>query len=123
MIAPLYTAVFAALDGLTVNSVAIPIFENAPETQPPPFVTFELSIAASSERTGQAEMQLHVWCADPIEGVVAILQACASRLDRQRLSTTVGNATALLDSTPPIGRDPDTRLRHGVQIYRILIHT
>lgn len=122
MIAPVYKAVFAVLGDLRWNGRALRVHETVPARPTFPFLTFAVSFAPQSQNTSEGALQVDIWHSGKTEDVVELLDVVA-RLDHKRMPTAIGRADLLLSSTPEIGRDPKTGRRHGVQIFRVLIHS
>lgn len=121
---PLWDAIYATIESLTVSGIgAIAVLETPAPGTDFPYVTFSVSFPEHGRAEGVGALQTDVWETNNVERIVAIQDALAALLDGAVLTFTGGTASIFASSTPPIGRDPDGTTRHGVQIYRVLVHT
>ncbi len=120
----LWTAVYALLTTLTVPTIgSVPVLESPAPGMAYPYVTYAVAFAEHGRAAGEAVLQVDVWDSAAVEKIIAIQAALAALLDGKVVTWSGGTATLLAASTPPIGRDPDGTTRHGVQLYRVLVHT
>lgn len=121
---PLWDAIFAVIENLTVAGLgAVEVKETPAPGTPFPYVTFSVAFPEHRRAEGVGALQTDVWDTNNVERIIAIQDALAALLDGCVLTWSGGTATLFASSTPPIGRDPDGSTRHGVQIYRVLVHT
>lgn len=118
LVRPIYLAVYAKLQTVTVDGQPIRLAEGHAPNAAYPYVTWRVSMFEHGEQRGNGELEVHVWGNDGDDQVLLILDAIQTALDRVALlNTNAGKVISLPGPTPPIGREGNGATRHGIQQF------
>lgn len=123
LVTQVHARVFAMLSAVTIDAVAINVFEEHPSDPTFPYVTFSVAFDAFGDRHAEGSAQIDVWGNNGGAEVTTIIDAINGALDRKSLGIVGGKAVLLASATHSIGRDGDGTTRHGIQIYRFLLQS
>lgn len=121
----LHKAIYAALSGMTVNGVDVPVLDAVSQEQAFPYVTIDThrssQMDALVEKRDDRYVFLSVWSETRgQEEVIRIMAELASRLDRVRLSLDNGFVRHMSVYDVQTRRDADNVTFQGTVILRAM---
>ncbi|MFJ9027564.1 DUF3168 domain-containing protein [Streptomyces sp. NPDC102274] len=122
---PLQQAVITALRTDTaLSGLVTGVFDNVPETQARPYVTYGTATEAADDAHNQrgltSNMTLHVWSEHlGFKEAAGILAALDQVLDRRPLTVAGFRDVSIAHQQHQQLRDPDPEIRHIAVTYRV----